>query len=255
MRNLRRTLATSDHWFARMSRALRSRAERFTLPIPTLFVRPLVVGFVAARELYWWGKRVAICQPYFKSYCTESGVGLRTSTFLHWIRGKGRLIVGNDVLIDGKCGVSFAARFSDSPTLKIGDRTEIGHNCSFTVAKQIVIGRDCHVASDVWFFDASGHPTDPEARRLGLPTPEAEVRPVTIGNDVWIGRRCVIFPGVTIGDGSVVSAASVVMQDVAPYTVVAGNPARRIASVQRPPDGETREPVRLVAQGSEESPK
>lgn len=51
-------------------------------------------------------------------------------------------------------------------------------------------------------------------------------RPVTIGNDVWIGHGAVVMPGVTIGDGAVVGANAVVTRDVAPYTIVAGAPAK-----------------------------
>ena len=47
-----------------------------------------------------------------------------------------------------------------------------------------------------------------------------------VGNDVWFGRNCVILPGVKIGDGAIVAAHSVVTKDVAPYTLVGGNPAK-----------------------------
>ncbi len=47
-----------------------------------------------------------------------------------------------------------------------------------------------------------------------------------VGNDVWLGRGCVVMPGVKIGDGAIVAAYSVVTRDVAPYTLVGGNPAR-----------------------------
>ena len=49
-----------------------------------------------------------------------------------------------------------------------------------------------------------------------------------LGNDVWLGRECVVMPGVKIGDGAVVAAYSVVTRDIAPYTVAGGNPARFI---------------------------
>ncbi|RUX91838.1 CatB-related O-acetyltransferase [Mesorhizobium sp. M7D.F.Ca.US.004.03.1.1] len=52
--------------------------------------------------------------------------------------------------------------------------------------------------------------------------------PTEIGNDVWIGRRAIIMPGITIGDGAVVGAGSIVTKDVAPYAIVAGNPAKLI---------------------------
>lgn len=54
---------------------------------------------------------------------------------------------------------------------------------------------------------------------------------VTIGNDVWIGGHSTILPGVTIGDGAVIAAGSVVTKDVAPRTLVDGNPARLLKSI------------------------
>jgi acetyltransferase-like isoleucine patch superfamily enzyme len=62
-------------------------------------------------------------------------------------------------------------------------------------------------------------------RRLGEPAP---ARPVRLGKNVWIGFESVILPGVSIGDGSIVGARSVIAADVPPMTIVAGNPARTI---------------------------
>jgi acetyltransferase-like isoleucine patch superfamily enzyme len=56
----------------------------------------------------------------------------------------------------------------------------------------------------------------------------AEARPIRIGRNVWIGFDACVLPGVTIGEGSIVGARSVVVEDVPPFTVVAGNPARFI---------------------------
>ncbi len=53
-------------------------------------------------------------------------------------------------------------------------------------------------------------------------------RPTVIGSDVWVGHGAIILNGLTIGDGALVAAGSVVVKDVAPYTIVAGNPARFI---------------------------
>jgi len=54
----------------------------------------------------------------------------------------------------------------------------------------------------VVLIDSSGHPTDPQARLLGLPPDADDVRPITIGDNVWIGQRSILFPGVTIGEGA-----------------------------------------------------
>ena len=190
--------------------------------------------FTLVRGAWYWTLRVFIAEPAFKAYCQSYGRHLHTDIYMPWVQGRGTLIVGDDVLIDGKINIAFAARFSQNPSLVIGSGTGIGHGCSFTIGKQITIGHDCRIAAGVWMFDSPGHPADPEARQKGYSTTEAEVKPIAIGNNVWIGGRAVIYPGVTIGEGSIVSAASVVAVDVPPYSIVAGNPARRIGLLTSP---------------------
>lgn len=68
----------------------------------------------------------------------------------------------------------------------------------------------------------SGHPIDQSVRNLGL----EYAKPVTVGNNVWIGGNAVINPGVTIGDDVVVGSGSVVTKDIPSHTIVAGNPCR-----------------------------
>jgi acetyltransferase-like isoleucine patch superfamily enzyme len=68
------------------------------------------------------------------------------------------------------------------------------------------------------------------AKRRRLP-PGEPARPIRIGNCVWIGFDACVLPGVSIGDGCIVGARSVVMEDVPPYTVVAGNPARPVRTL------------------------
>jgi acetyltransferase-like isoleucine patch superfamily enzyme len=232
---MRRTLALSDHWLPRLLRRCRQRVHNFGIPpIPRVFTTPLLAGFLTLRSTYYFIVRVFFCEPFFKAYCTRYGRGVHTDVFLHWIQGRGVLIVGDNVLIDGKCSFSFAARFSDQPTLIIGDDTGIGHACSFTIGKKIVIGRHCKIAGQVWIFDSPGHPADPVARMAGFPVADDEVRPVVIEDNVWIGERAIIMPGVTIGQGSIVAAGAVVMVNVPPNIIVAGNPARQLRRLTGP---------------------
>jgi acetyltransferase-like isoleucine patch superfamily enzyme len=227
-------LATSDHPAARRIRRLRRGLRTLSLPAPRVVVKPMLWAFLALRSAYYFAKRLLICEPLFKAYCRRYGRRLRTGAYIHWVQGKGDLIFGDDVLVDGKSSFGFAVSYSPRPTLVVGDRTIIGHDCRFIVGKQITIGRDCLIAGGVWMFDSSGHPADPEARRAGRrPGPE-EVRPIVVGDNVWIAGRSIICPGVKIGEGSIVSANSVVRTNVRPYTVVAGNPARKIADLPQP---------------------
>jgi len=185
--------------------------------------------------VYRFGMRVFICEPLFKAACTRYGKGVHTDIYIHCIMGKGDIVLGDRVLMDGKCVIAFASRFTEHPTLSVGDNTGIGHLCRFTIGKRITIGRNCRLAGEVWLFDSPGHPADPEARRQGISAADEDVRPITIGDNVWIGRRALIFPGVTIGEGSIVAAGAAVMSDVPPYTAVAGNPARKISALKPAP--------------------
>ena len=232
---IRRTLALSNHWLPRLLRSCRKRVLNFGLPpIPRVLTVPLLAVFLALRSTYKFVVRVFICEPFFKAYCTKYGRGVHTGASLHWIMGRGQLIVGDNVRIDGKCTFSFAARFSDQPTLIIGDNTGISHGCHFTIGKKIVIGRQCRIANNVWIFDSPGHTADPIGRLTGSPPADDEVIPVVIEDNVWIGRGAVIMKGVSIGQGSIVVAGSVVLTNVPPNTMVAGNPARQFRKLADP---------------------
>jgi acetyltransferase-like isoleucine patch superfamily enzyme len=225
--NFRHVLVTSDHSIARAIRGL-ARLRSLTLPVPHPLCRILLAVFLVFRGIYYWCFRVLIAEPLFKGYCQSYGRNVRTDVFVHWIQGRGDLIIGDDVLVDGKCSFNFAARFTEHPTLLVGSGTGIGHGCVFTIGKRITIGRNCRIAAGVWMFDSPGHPSDPGARINNSPPSESDVRPIAIADNVWIGGHAVIFPGVTIGEGSIISAAAVVTADVPANAIVAGNPARRI---------------------------
>lgn len=224
-------LSRSESTAARLGMRLHRRVRSATLPVPIPIVRPIVWLFTTVRAIWYWAIRLLVCEPFFKAACRSYGRGVRTDVYLHWIQGHGDLIVGDDVLVDGKCSITFASRYAETPTLRIGDHTGIGHECRFTVGKHISIGRHCRIAAGVWMFDSSGHPADPHSRLEGFPAAAAEVRPIAIGDNVWIGGRAIVHPGVTIGSHSIVSAGAVVMNDVPEYTVVAGNPARKIRNL------------------------
>jgi maltose O-acetyltransferase len=105
--------------------------------------------------------------------------------------------------------------------LTIGERTFINYGVSIGATRSIVIGARCNFGPYVNIVDTGFHRLEPE-RRLERPPPE----PVRIGDDVWLGVRVIVLPGVTIGDGSIIGAGSVVTSDIPPRSLAVGVPAR-----------------------------
>ena len=106
-------------------------------------------------------------------------------------------------------------------TMEIGDRSGVGINASIggrvVIGDDVMMGPECIIYTTNHAFDR----TDIPMNKQGC----MKEKPVVIGNDVWIGGRVIILPGVHIGNGSIVGAGSVVAKDVPDYAIVAGNPA------------------------------
>ena len=113
--------------------------------------------------------------------------------------------------------------------IKIGDNCDFGAFNHITATNQIVIGDNCLTGKWVTISDNNHGTTSIDD--LSLPPLKRTVvskGPVIIGKNVWIGDKATVLGGVTIGNGAVVAANSVVTKDVPAYSVVAGNPARVI---------------------------
>lgn len=134
--------------------------------------------------------------------------------------------------------------FPGNGEIQIGEYCYLGENARVWSAESIRIGDRVLIAHDVDIADNTTHPVDDaEARHkqfmairtLGHPKGlNLNARPVVIENDVWIAAKSIILPGVTIGEGAVVGAGSVVTKDIPPYTLAAGNPARPIRALKVP---------------------
>lgn len=115
-------------------------------------------------------------------------------------------------------GAIFSARTSLGDYSGIGINARINGTC--TIGDYVMMGTDVVVITRNHAFDR----TDIPMMHQGF---EKEC-PVVIGNDVWIGDRVIILPGVHVGDGSIIAAGAVVTHDVPPYAIVGGVPAKII---------------------------
>lgn len=142
---------------------------------------------------------------------------LRRSQLGPGVGASGRLIAS----LEGTCRIARKVTFRGGmiPTcvrvqsrgvLEIGESCVFNYGVSIEVHEQVRIGARCMVASMVRICDCDGDLDGP----------------VFVGDDVWIAHGALIQPGVTIGDGSVIAAGSVVTMDVPPRSLASGNPAR-----------------------------
>lgn len=113
---------------------------------------------------------------------------------------------------------------SANGVLEIGDHTFFGRGVEIVVSQRVSIGRGVLIAPDVYITDHN-HQTTLGTAMFERPCIAA---PVQIGADVWIGAKCVILPGVTIGDGAVIAAGAVVSRSIPKGAIAAGVPARVI---------------------------
>jgi maltose O-acetyltransferase len=113
--------------------------------------------------------------------------------------------------------------------IRFGDNVYFNFNCVVLDVTLVTIGSNALFGPLVQIYTAT-HPMDVATRRTGLESG----KPVTIGNDVWIGGGAIICPGVTIGDGAVIGAGSVVTRDIPANVFAAGNPCRVIRDIANP---------------------
>jgi acetyltransferase-like isoleucine patch superfamily enzyme len=139
------------------------------------------------------------------------------------LAGEPRIHVGSGVFVGAG---SWLQTLGDSPDirLEIGDGTSIAGNCVISAAVEVRLGRDVLLARNVYISDHI-HAYANISRPV-ISQGVDKLAPVAVEDGAWLGQNVVVCPGVRIGRGAVVGANAVVTDDVPPYTLAVGAPAR-----------------------------
>lgn len=157
---------------------------------------------------------------------------------------KHHITIGKDCIL--RCQLVFESSMGN---ISIGDGTYIGGNTKIISSASVKIGNHVTIAWNVTIYDHDSHSHDHHQRVIDqsrqlkdwptgnfIASKDWSVVPkaaINICDHAWIGFDAVILKGVTIGEGAIVGARSVIARDVAPWTVVAGNPARFIRNIEK----------------------
>lgn len=182
-------------------------------------------GAAAPAASAWWFRlrhtarqvRTVLAARIYLRRCTRVG-RLAQAVGCPRIENAGTMLIGDHVRIHS---MTVPTELVTMPggILEIGERTFVNYGVSISAHQLVRIGRHCLLGTYVNIMDNHWH--DILDRRLTPPS-----RPVILEDNVWLGNRVIVLPGVTIGHDSVIGAGAVVTKSLPPRCVAAGNPAR-----------------------------
>jgi acetyltransferase-like isoleucine patch superfamily enzyme len=185
-----------------------------------------------------WRVSTAVTRPLLRARGVKLGAEVRFDG-IPIVSGSehGELSIGDRaVLVGCSRGTALGVRspvilrlLAPGARIRIGAHTGLSGTVicaavSVDIGDRVLIGADCMV------FDTDFHNPEPQ-RRLSKPDWTRISKPVVIENDVFVGTRSIVMKGVSIGEGSIIGAGSVVASDIPPFTIAAGSPARVLSDV------------------------
>jgi acetyltransferase-like isoleucine patch superfamily enzyme len=226
--SLIRKIKRGDSFAFRCVRAAVRFVLRPSLPPLPAFMKPPLRALYQLRfgllvPLRWV---LAVCyrQPLFQARCAKVGRGLSVDS-LPWVSGPVEIHIGDYVWLGGKISILSPRSAGERPRLVVKDRAEISWNVIISVRKEVIIEENARISFNCRIFDNDGHRRESDLRAQDAPLDPKDVRPVRVCRNAWIGNGSQIMKGVTIGEGAVIGAHSVVISDIPPYCLAIGNPA------------------------------
>ena len=173
-------------------------------------------------------QRIFYYQPMFEAQCRSVGDGLYLQLCpdaKHPFIYNTAIEIGRNVRLSARMSFSGARNAPTKPRIAIGDNTIIGHWTVFRAGTELVVGNHVKIGSYSILSGDPGHPIEVVSRRTD-PAPASALGRIEIGDDVFMGFNVTVLGNVKIGQGAVIGAGSVVVNDIPPNVLAVGNPAR-----------------------------
>lgn len=202
----------------------------------------MIKGFVI-KIFHLWGKiRIYFCNIINRIQFAVKNVryGKNSKIFgIVTVTGTGKLVLGENVEINSaawknRIGGDIKTVFStfENGLIEVGNDSGIS-NSTLVARDRITIGNFVNIGGNCKIYDNDFHSLNFEERKKGIEDKDIAVKPVCIKDGAFIGAHCIILKGVTVGEYSVVGAGSVVTKDIPDYEIWAGNPAKKVGSIER----------------------
>lgn len=209
-------------------RALEVPRALIFLYVPIFNLHRLVGNVLTwiSETLYW--------TPLFKSQISGPAKRLNLFGGLPFVSGPLEISCGNDCRISG--ATTFSGRNSPhhTPRLEIGNNVGIGWQTTIAVGTRVILKDNVRMGGRNFLAGYPGHPVNAKDRAAGLPDHEDQIGDIILEKDVWIGTGAMIMAGVTIGEGTIVAAGSIVTKSLPPNVLAGGAPARVLKSLHHP---------------------
>jgi acetyltransferase-like isoleucine patch superfamily enzyme len=166
------------------------------------------------------------CSFFSMLWLRFSGMKVGKGTYLPKIKvtWPHQVSIGNKCVLEHGIYFHYDGIYSEGPSICIGNNVFVGNNTEFNVTDKITIGNDCLIAAGCRFIDHNHGMDIGELMRTQI----APKKEIVLANNVWLGANVIVLKGVTIGDGAIVAAGSVVTKSIPAYEVWGGVPAKKI---------------------------
>jgi lipopolysaccharide O-acetyltransferase len=156
----------------------------------------------------------------------------RLVRFPIYVRGRSSMDLGSGLTTGVNVRLDAFAPPGSGPVLRVGRDVQLNDSVHIAAMREVLIGDHALIASRVFISDHNHgdyrNPDPGSAPEVPPAKRPLSSKPVRIGSNVWLGEQVCVLPGVSIGDGAIIGANSVVTRDIPPKAIAAGNPARVI---------------------------